>query len=365
MDYENPVKFFSSEENLNVIRQFHAGLHFVETPDASGKSDQFVTLGLKEILYSIQSNAKEYDERCQANIKWIGKEFISALRNYSENKKEGKDKLRSIFVMAYRFLCELDFSMPGDLNMDLGRIILQINDHLDEFEPREKSAIIYANFTMPVNIAKKIINHDNIQNVKQFNNLIAQAETKKEEWTKELDKRGNEVKLLSDKLDEYKTAFNFVGLYDGFRKLADDKNKEKFWLFLSLIAIGLVVISPLISEVAYILLNQDAIAKHKDIIVYAALPMVTFELILIYFFRIILFNYKSVKALLVQIELRKTLCQFIQNYSDYSKNIKEKDASSLEKFENLIFSGLITNEDNLPSTFDGIEQLTKLVKSVK
>lgn len=66
---------------------------------------------------------------------------------------------------------------------------------------------------------------------------------------------------------------------------------------------------------------------------------------------------------MVQIELRKTLCQFIQNYSDYSKNIKEKDANSLEKFENLIFSGLVTNEDKLPSTFDGIEQLTKLIKN--
>lgn len=365
MNNKKPIKFFSKEENLSLIKQVHSGLNFMETSESSDKSQQFVINGLKKILYSIQNNAEKYDELCQMNIEWIGNKFISALREYAEKSNKEKDNLGSIFTDVYRFLCEFEFSQPGDIDMNLSQIKNKIDDHLDFFTPNGKSQIIYANFIMPVNITKKIIHHENIQNIKLFNRIISQAETKKEEWKKELEKQKNEVKEISDKLKEYKNAFNFVGLYDGFKKLSDDKNKEKFWLFVSLMVIGLFVVFPLISEITCILLNQKAIIEHKDVLIFVALPLITVEIILIYFFRIILFNYKSVKALLVQIELRKTLCQFIQNYSDYSKNIKEKDASSLEKFENLIFSGFITNENNLPSTFDGIEQLTKLVKSIK
>jgi hypothetical protein len=39
--------------------------------------------------------------------------------------------------------------------------------------------------------------------------------------------------------------------------------------------------------------------------------------------------------------------------------------TNIKWIENLIFSGLIANEENLPSTFDGTEQLAKLIKSVR
>lgn len=365
MNNEIANKFFSKEENIELIQQVHSGLKFLETAGTFDRSQKFVINGLKKILYSMYSNSETYDELCQANINWIGNDFISSLRNYVDKNKSEKREIGAIFTKAYRFLCELEFSMPGEMNIDLRQIKNNIDEHLDSFTSNEKSQIIYANFVMPANIAKKIIHHENILNIKQFNSVISQAETKKEEWKKEIEKRKNEVKEISDTLKEYKNAFNFVGLYDGFKELSDNKNKEKFWIFISLIAIGILVVSPLVSEITYMLLNQKTLIEHKDTLIFLALPLVTIEIILIYFFRIILFNYKSVKALLVQIELRKTLCQFIQNYSDYSTNIKEKDATSLEKFENLIFSRLITNEDKLPSTFDGIEQLTKIIKSIK
>ncbi|HDR1868661.1 TPA: hypothetical protein SIC62_000746 [Pasteurella multocida] len=67
----------------------------------------------------------------------------------------------------------------------------------------------------------------------------------------------------------------------------------------------------------------------------------------------------------MQLELRKTLCQFIQSYADYAKEIKEKDRSSLEKFENLIFSSILSDSEKVPSTFDGLEQLANLIKNIK
>ena len=92
---------------------------------------------------------------------------------------------------------------------------------------------------------------------------------------------------------------------------------------------------------------------------------VTLEIILIYFFRVVLAQFRSVTSQLLQIELRISLCQFIQNYADYSTKIKSKDASALEKFENLIFSGIALNNEALPSTLDGAEQLAKLIKSIR
>ncbi len=95
------------------------------------------------------------------------------------------------------------------------------------------------------------------------------------------------------------------------------------------------------------------------------IPLISIEIILIYFFRVILYNHRSVEAQKIQLELRKTLCQFIQSYAEYSVNIKKQDSAALEKFENLIFSGIISNPEKLPSTFDGLDQVGNLVKRVK
>jgi len=62
-------------------------------------------------------------------------------------------------------------------------------------------------------------------------------------------------------------------------------------------------------------------------------PIFSFEVILIYFFRVILLNHRSVKAQIMQIELRQTLCQFIQSYADYSSEIKKKDDKALENLK--------------------------------
>ena len=70
------------------------------------------------------------------------------------------------------------------------------------------------------------------------------------------------------------------------------------------------------------------------------LPFVSIELISLYLFRVILTHYNSIKTQIMQLELRQTLCQFIQSYVEYAKEIKEKDGDSLEKFENLIFSSI-------------------------
>ncbi|SEH05644.1 Uncharacterised protein [Candidatus Venteria ishoeyi] len=95
------------------------------------------------------------------------------------------------------------------------------------------------------------------------------------------------------------------------------------------------------------------------------ISLIPIELILIYFFRIILLNYRTVKAQIMQLELRKTLCQFIQDYTKYSEKIKKRDSTSLDKFESLIFSSVLSDPEKLPSTFDGLEQISNFIKKIK
>ena len=168
---------------------------------------------------------------------------------------------------------------------------------------------------------------------------------------------------MKDKLDEYKIAFNFVGLHQGFSELASGKKNEARWLFWSLLGLGGLILAPLIVEVLFAL----GVGLREPNVGYLLLfvPLVSIEIVLIYFFRVVLLNYRSVKAQIMQIELRMTLCQFIQSYADYSAKIKAADSVALEKFESLIFSGILSDPEKLPSTFDGISQVSSFIKSIK
>jgi len=129
--------------------------------------------------------------------------------------------------------------------------------------------------------------------------------------------------------------------------------------------LSVLIVLPIISGLIVVYLHLDNIAAVRDGILVSIFPTVSFVAISVYYFRVLLFNYKSVKSQILQIDLRKTLCRFIQNYSEYSRNIKKNDASSLDRFESIIFSGIVTDDGNLPSTFDGMEQIGKLIKAAK
>lgn len=98
---------------------------------------------------------------------------------------------------------------------------------------------------------------------------------------------------------------------------------------------------------------------------YIALSTLSIVAILIYYFRIVFHSYKSVQSQILQLELRRTLIQFIQSYTEYSTEIKVKDKDALAKFESIIFSGIVSNNEKLPSTYDGLDQIMKLLKNLK
>ncbi|WP_232014959.1 hypothetical protein [Pasteurella multocida] len=188
--------------------------------------------------------------------------------------------------------------------------------------------------------------------------------SEKEESIKNfLSKKEQSVKRLEEVLNKQKTAFNFVGLSNGFENLLMKKINARKWTFGFLIGISIALLA---TPLVYIclLLNNLEIIKNPELWK-ALLPFIGLEIIILYFFRVTLNHYNSIQTQIMQLELRKSLCQFIQNYADYAKEIKEKDSASLEKFENLIFSSILSSPDKVPSTFDGLDQLANIVKEMR
>lgn len=193
---------------------------------------------------------------------------------------------------------------------------------------------------------------------------IADKVSKLENFIKGKEKRVNE---LAELLKEQKTAFNFVGLSKGFENLLSQKRWSKWTSFgiMSVFCVLLIALPIVIIGGRFFNWFAEYNIEWSKIGWEQMLPILGLELVFIYFFRVALTHYNSIQTQIMQLELRQSLCQFIQSYADYAKEIKEKDGASLEKFENLIFSSILSTPDKVPSTFDGLEQLSNLIKEFK
>ncbi|MDU9395423.1 hypothetical protein [Pseudomonas sp. zfem003] len=172
-----------------------------------------------------------------------------------------------------------------------------------------------------------------------------------------LKKLSSEVEKMDEELRKREVAYNFVGLYEGFNSMREAKQGELDKQNTLVKWLGIAVVAPLLVKLLGALLPGGDELNVPLLITIGGL-----ELILIYFFRIALHSANSIKAQLLQIDLRRTLCSFIQSYADYSKKIKEGNPAALDKFETLIFSGLVMQDDKLPSTFDGLEPIQKILE---
>ncbi|MDC5654669.1 hypothetical protein OFM86_16875, partial [Acinetobacter baumannii] len=100
-------------------------------------------------------------------------------------------------------------------------------------------------------------------------------------------------------------------------------------------------------------------------LLYLAFPVSTFLIIIFYFVRVSLQHVRSIQSQMMQLELRMALCQFIYNYAEDSETLHRKNKEGFEKFENIIFSSIVSSDDKIPSTFDGVEQIAKIIEAIK
>lgn len=172
-----------------------------------------------------------------------------------------------------------------------------------------------------------------------------------------------EIKELEGRVQGLKSEYNFVGLSSGFNKIKEKKELELRNIEVNYKNLfGCIFIVPVIITVLHLV--TPAMFPKDLTVLFLALPFLTIEMALIYFFRLSYLEAKSIRTQLVQIDLRLSLCSFIDGYVEYRKKNNVNIDKVLEIFDSLIFSPIQTNENNIPSMFDGIEALAGLAEKI-
>lgn len=299
-----------------------------------------------------------FDSSCDFNIRTIGSVFAEHVQAVGSNEEHDIDTLLAV---CYRFVVEFELKSDNGLPEGLSSVWNDIADlRFVEFKIASEQ-IKWAKAHMVFSMLRDYIHHPHMIGLKNLPAAIKSSDDAILKSNEDLSQREDRVNALADKLKGYENAYNFVGLYQGFSNLKKDKVGERESTFKFLVFLGFcLVLMPFLKLVGVVGHNTNLVEE-----AFSLGALFAFELIVIYFFRIALQNYRSIKAQLLQIDLRMTLCQFINNYVEFASDARKSDKDLLSKFEQIIFSGIVTEDSGIPSTFDGLEQVAKIVDSFK
>lgn len=334
----------------------------------------------QEFIERIITDNISLKETCPFNYFYIGNLFETHLQG------EYKEDFDIFYLYCVRFLKEYILHLERLKINPINPFITSLWDKFecDDLSLLDERAINQAQYIrnkMAVNILNFYFGEDGFKSFKEYEKFKKDiAETnkkflenkekieaflseKEEEIETLLYEKEKSVKRLENTLHEQKNAFNFVGLSKGFENLLKKKTDAKCATFFLLGMIGLGLFTIPYLYIYFLFHTPESISNLEH---WKVIPgFIGLELILLYFFRVVLLHYNSIQTQIMQLELRQSLCQFIQSYADYAKEIKEKNDISLEKFENIIFSNILSDGNKVPGTFDGIETLAKLIKEIR
>lgn len=350
------MRFFTLDRTKRQIEMLKGNLSKVIPSDEFEKSKIDY---IKSILESFTNDDPKWDESTQFNIERIGAKLVDTQITATNQDRD----IDALLADCFRFFIERNISRNENFTsyyIDFRSFVTTNKDRLSR--PAENE-VDYALTSMPIDIIQFEFNNENLLLMRTFINSHKDSEQYLTQWRTELDSRKAEVEKLKLALEEQENAFNFVGLYKGFNDLGEIKEKEIKVATKILLILGSLIPIPIALEFLFILFKSNSLTLTHSLI--TLIPSMSLILILIYYFRIALHDYKSIKTQVNQIELRKSLCKFIQNYAQYSAVIKKDDKSALEKFEAIIFSNIAMTNEKLPSTFDGIESIANLIKSAR
>lgn len=351
------VNFFTTPEIQEHIKEKLFEVESLDNTQISNFSKERNNL-LARALKLFLSHASMWDENTQYNIEHIKNVFIQQLTSITN-----ESNLNKLFVHIFRFFMEsyiFNVTEAYQLSNEIKTFVTQREDEFDE----ENS--YYINFTlkeMPLNMLRKLLSDDNARSYREYIKRIDDLNKAEKSWAETMRLNIEKSETLNNSLILQTNKFNFVGLSQGFFDLSTKKKGELKWARVFMFIVAVMIPIPLIYEILKMQSKSAGMSNWQDALI--IVPIISLTLILIYFFRVALQNVNSIRAQLVQIDLRMSLCQFIQNYAAYSKEIKEGTPDLLSKFEEVIFSNIMASEDKIPSTFDGIEQLATLISAFK
>ncbi|MBA6096379.1 hypothetical protein H4C80_04360 [Pseudomonas juntendi] len=337
----------------NALTKIRGGLDSVK--DSEDVKLKFMLDFIALVLGHLQRDPRLFDQKCIMNIAAIGEKFMDELLDLNLSRSE----IETLFASCYRFLVEFQLSTPGLIASDLLYGLERVSDF--EYEGIAGSQVRYAGQQMLVNVVQHYLYHPSLVELKDLPSTIERSEKERQILEETIGSREARVQALADKLKTYETAFNFVGLYAGFQGMKTAKVVERRWNFGYLILLGFLLLLPFAVKV-YLMYRGEEGLKFDTV---GLATLAGLELLLLYFFRVALQNFKSIKAQLLQIDLRMTLCQFVQSYAEYSKDARSVSPGLLERFEQVVFSGIVNDESAIPSTFDGLDKLAELVGRIR
>ncbi|MGC4217868.1 hypothetical protein VSX44_02585 [Citrobacter freundii] len=347
------LSFFSSHGISSLIQTYREEISQREPENEFGKERNDLLI---EIFESFEKYPSRWDERCQYSIDKYQSELLSMIQDASTVPV----LLNNTFATCYMFAIESDMLDDGWVTVT-DNFKYFCTYKIDGFDEKTKRRILFATREIPVRIVKKFIFTQEISTYRDFVDMVNKSKKIEEEWDKKASEKEARIQKLNDALRKQESDFNFSALFDGFFRLGEIKKNELKWARNILFLFGTLIPLPLAWEWFHI--GNNDFTELKDFA--KIIPVASITIILIYYFKIALGNFNSVKAQVIQIELRKSLCCFIQSYAEYAKEIKENSETTLVKFEEIIFSNIMLTENKIPSTFDGIDQVATLISSIR
>jgi len=327
-----------------------------------------------KIIFNINIDLSNFDDLTSYSRAQPVSNFPEVIRKliYKYDETKSNDDLEEIFSLSlnlfYIYLSELQFRIGG-LHQSIGFEVNSLSQFISEYfkdHPIYAKYLKFADRDIPFKILQEILNTSGLKNLNTTIEKFNAIEKTLRNWDKSLSDKEAEVTRLEKSLESYKDAFNFVGIFEGFNKLHVKKENELWWSRIGLALIGCVIFGTFAYEL-HSIKSIIQISKVIDIptLLAITIPFTLLIFLLLYFFKIILQTMRSVQSQLLQLDLRMTLCRFIQSYAEYAAELKAKHPEGFEKFEGVIFSPLVSSDDKIPNTFDGLDQLSSVVNIVK
>ncbi|MES3709071.1 hypothetical protein QC590_12615 [Pseudomonas putida] len=357
-NWQQNEPFFSNPENLNLVRKSRIKIeeYINLTRENLQKKDVFILDCARHLLAAIESSPGVFDENCTLNIDYIGSSFLAKVSDAVQAEGSSREE---VLWMCYRFLIELQVSMSADLSRELNKIVHSVHDY--QWAESTMLQLKYAEHQMLVGVAKKILHHPGMLAIRDLPETIDKVRVERAAFEAQVASREERIEALRANLERYESAFNFVALYDGFKSLRNQKRREGFIGLLWMSVLGALMLTPFVGKLY--LLFEPRFSANIDI--YTYFSILGLELVLLFLFKVALHGHRAVKAQLIQLDLRMALCQFIQGYATYASEVRKNDPQLLDKFDQLIFSGIVNSESAIPSTFDGLDQIASLLARLK
>lgn len=345
-------KIIETENNSNEI--VNIAIHF---------------LSAAQVL-NINTDLSEFDKIIEYSRKQPVSNFVSeigkALKVYKDTKQDSD--LLYLFELSLNliniYFSELTFILGG-VNGSISIEVSSVSTFVSEKylkHPKFGRYVKFAERDLPFQIFKELFHSSKIKNLTELNSNLKQASELLEKWEKSFEIKKNTVFQLEQKLAETKLTYDFLGLNKGFQQLYEQKKDElkaaKNTYGFVATTMFTIPFAEFVALVAAFFYFEGKIPSNMWLV---SIPFITLILITLYLLKISLQDKRAIQSQMMQLELRMALCQFIHNYAEDSETLHKKNSVGFEKFENIIFSPLVSSDDKIPTTFDGMEQLAKLI----